>query len=64
MQLYLQFYVDIVPPAFHLHFFFDFNFSFYQNIFDCNIPLGRDIPTILNSLDSFKYSKSSNWPKY
>ena len=36
---------------------FNFNSSFFQHIFHCNIPLGHDFPTILNLLNYFKYSK-------
>ena len=38
--------------------FFDFDSSFFQNIFHCNIPLGHDFPMMLSSSNSFKRSES------
>ena len=38
--------------------FFNFNSSFFQNNFRCNIPLGLGFSTIPNSSRSFKCSKS------
>ena len=34
--------------------FFNFDSSFFQNIFQCNIPLGRGFSTIPNLLNSLK----------
>ena len=50
---------------FAIFMFLNFNSSFFQNIFHCNIPLGRGFPTIpylLNSHDCSKNSYGSkNW---
>ena len=42
---------------------FKLNSSFFQNIYHCNISLGRGFPTIPNLLNSFKSSKSYNGSK-
>ena len=44
--------------------FFNFNSAFFQNIFHCNILLGRGLPMIPNLSNSFKSSKYQsfwNW---
>ena len=42
---------------FHLH-FFNFNSSFSDKIFNCNVPVNHNFPAIPDLLNSFKYSKS------
>ena len=52
----LQFVAIFLAKNFHFS-FFNFNSSFFLNIFHCNIPLGRGFPTPPNSLNKLK------WPK-
>ena len=44
---------------FAIFMFLNFNSSFFQNIFHCNIPLGRGFPTIPYLLNSHDCSKNS-----
>ena len=43
--------------------FLNFDSSFFQNIFHCNIPLGHGFPAIPNLVNSFKCSESYNGQK-